>query len=80
MPDQINPLAAVLKEVEVRFAVYYGRAEFAAAAALLAAGDIDTRTFVTGHVDLGGVTWAFRTLLSTTTERKVLVHPSGVAP
>jgi (R,R)-butanediol dehydrogenase/meso-butanediol dehydrogenase/diacetyl reductase len=76
VPDQVQPLAAVLKEVQVRFAVYYRRSEFAAAAALLESGEIDARAFVTSQVGLDGVTRAFETLLSTTTERKVLVTPA----
>jgi (R,R)-butanediol dehydrogenase/meso-butanediol dehydrogenase/diacetyl reductase len=78
VPDQIIPLAAVLKEVEVRFAVYYRGAEFAAAAALLRGpGGIDAGAFVTGDVDLAGVNGAFNTLLSSTTEGKILVTPHG---
>lgn len=39
-------------------------------------GGFDARAFVTGHVGLDGVTRAFSTLLSSTTERKVLVTPN----
>lgn len=74
-PDQILPLPAVLKEVQVHFAVYYGTAEFVAAATLLESGGIDADAFVTGRVGLDGVTDAFRTLLSSSTERKILVTP-----
>src|SRR5581483_10743085 len=76
-PDQIMPVAALVKEVDLRFAVYYRRDEFVAAAALLASGEIDARAFVSGHVALDGVQGAFGTLLSTTTERKILVTPNG---
>jgi (R,R)-butanediol dehydrogenase/meso-butanediol dehydrogenase/diacetyl reductase len=77
VPDQIVPIAALMKEVEVRFAVYYRGGEFAAAADLLASGSIDAAALVSRHVGLEGVDRAFQTLLSTTTERKILVTPHG---
>ncbi len=76
VPDQIVPLTAVLKEVELAFAVYYRAHEFAAAADLLQSGGIDGAAFVSGRVGLDGVGDAFRTLLSTSTERKILVTPN----
>ena len=80
MPDQIVPIAALMKEVEIRFAVYYRGSEFASAADLLASGSIDTAAFVSSRVRLDDVNGAFQKLLSTTTERKILVTPNrGVA-
>jgi (R,R)-butanediol dehydrogenase / meso-butanediol dehydrogenase / diacetyl reductase len=76
-PEQIMPIAAVLKELQVRFAVYYRGDEFAAAAALLESGGVDANAFVSGRVPLGDVNDAFDTLLSTSTERKILVTPQG---
>ena len=76
-PDPIMPLTGVLKELEVGFAVYYRKSEFAAAAALLESGDIDPATFVTGRVGLDGVASAFTHLLSSDTERKILVTPGA---
>ena len=75
-PDPIVPLTGVLKELELGFAVYYRKSEFAAAAALLESGDIDPSTFVTGRVGLDGVASAFTHLLSSDTERKILVTPT----
>jgi 2-desacetyl-2-hydroxyethyl bacteriochlorophyllide A dehydrogenase len=77
VPDQIVPLSAIMKEVQVRFAVYYRGSEFAAAASLLATGGIDADAFVSGSVALDGVAGAFDLLLSTSTERKILVRPHG---
>lgn len=74
-PDTVLPVAALLKEVEVRFAVYYRGNEFAAAAALLASGDVGAAAFVTGQVGLDGVGGAFERLLTTTNDRKILVVP-----
>ncbi|MFI5047471.1 MAG: zinc-binding dehydrogenase [Acidimicrobiia bacterium] len=75
-PDSILPATAVMKEVEIRFAVYYGREEFAAAARLLESGDIDPAAFVSSEVPLDEIGAAFDRLLTTTTERKVFVTPT----
>jgi (R,R)-butanediol dehydrogenase/meso-butanediol dehydrogenase/diacetyl reductase len=76
-PDTVVPVSALLKEVEVRFAVYYRGNEFAAAAALLESGGIDADAFVTGQVGLDGVSSAFERLLTSTGDRKILVVPHG---
>ncbi|MCU1486700.1 MAG: hypothetical protein JWN67_3446 [Actinomycetia bacterium] len=76
-PDQIVPLTGIMKEAEVRFAVYYRRDEFATAASLLGTGEIDPAPFVTGRVGLDGVDDAFTRLVSTTTERKIVVLPGA---
>lgn len=76
-PDTVVPVTALLKEVEVRFAVYYRGGEFAAAAALLASGGIDFDTMVTGRVGLAGITAAFERLQTSTHDRKILVVPHG---
>ncbi len=75
VPDQLVPITALMKEVQVRFAVYYRRSEFAASAALLQAGGVDAKAFVSREVGLDGVNSAFEMLLTTTNERKVLVKP-----
>jgi (R,R)-butanediol dehydrogenase/meso-butanediol dehydrogenase/diacetyl reductase len=77
VPDQILPLSALLKEVEVRFAVYYRGNEFTAAADLLASGGLDVGAFVSGHAALAEIDDAFEKLQTTTTERKILVKPNG---
>ncbi len=75
-PDPIMPVLALIKEVEIRFAVYYTRAEFAQVARLLAAGELDAGAFVTDRVVLDGIDAAFEELKGPTTNRKVLVLPS----
>jgi (R,R)-butanediol dehydrogenase/meso-butanediol dehydrogenase/diacetyl reductase len=75
VPDQIVPVTAIMKEVDLRFAVYYRGTEFAAAADLLASGAVDADAFVSRRVGLDGVDGAFDTLLSPNTERKILVTP-----
>jgi len=75
VPDQIVPVVAIMKEVDVSFAVYYRGCEFAEAADLLASGALDAGAYVSGRVGLDGVDGAFQTLLSPNTERKILVTP-----
>jgi|GEM_PF-2105984 len=76
------PLTGVLQEIEMAFAVYYRFHEFAAAADLLQPGGIDAGAFVSSSVEPGGVETfegvdqAYRALLSTSTERKILVTPA----
>lgn len=76
-PDTVVPVTALLKEAEVRFAVYYRGNEFAAAAALLESGSINADAFVTGQVGLDGVNGAFARLLTSSDDRKILVTPHG---
>jgi threonine dehydrogenase-like Zn-dependent dehydrogenase len=73
--DRILPTTAVMKEVQLRFAVCYRPGEFRAAAALVASGEIDTSAFVTSAVGLSGLNDAFERLLSSTVDRKIFVTP-----
>jgi (R,R)-butanediol dehydrogenase/meso-butanediol dehydrogenase/diacetyl reductase len=75
-PDQITPLATVLKEVEMAFVVYYGKKEFAAAADLLLSGGIDAGAFITRRAGLEGVGQAFTDLLGGAEEVKILITPN----
>jgi (R,R)-butanediol dehydrogenase / meso-butanediol dehydrogenase / diacetyl reductase len=77
VPDQIGHVAAIMKEVQVRYAVYYRTEEFAAAAALLESGAVDPADFVTRTVALGAVGEAFDDLQSGFDDRKVLVNPTS---
>jgi 2-desacetyl-2-hydroxyethyl bacteriochlorophyllide A dehydrogenase len=76
-PDEVLPAVALMKEAEIRFAVYYGRKEFASAAALLESGDLDPTAFVSSEVPLADIGATFERLLTTSTERKVLVTPNA---
>ena len=62
--DSILPVTALVKEVEMRFAMYYRGDEFAAAARLLESGGINADAFVSGQVALDGLTDAFSRLLN----------------
>jgi (R,R)-butanediol dehydrogenase / meso-butanediol dehydrogenase / diacetyl reductase len=74
-PDPFMPLVALLKELTVRFAVYYRRHEFAHALGALARGLIDPAPFVTDRVALDGIGDAFASLPANPDQRKVLVRP-----
>jgi hypothetical protein len=58
-PNSIMPIAALLKEVAVRFAVCYRKSEFFLAASLLGAGRLDVDGMVTARVALDAVGEAF---------------------
>ena len=74
-PDQLGHVPAVMKELELRYVVYYRLGEFAAAARLLESGDIDPKTFVTRTVPLETLGQAFDDLQSGSNDRKILVDP-----
>jgi 2-desacetyl-2-hydroxyethyl bacteriochlorophyllide A dehydrogenase len=75
-PDTFVPIAAVMKEVDMRFAVFYRHDEFALTARLLSEGQLPVDGFVTRRVGLEGVGAAFTDLkTAATTDRKILVVP-----
>jgi threonine dehydrogenase-like Zn-dependent dehydrogenase len=73
--DEIEPFAAVVKEIELRFSFGYNGAEFAATLARLAAGVPGADRLVTSVVDLDGAPGAFATLGSPGEHGKILVRP-----
>jgi 2-desacetyl-2-hydroxyethyl bacteriochlorophyllide A dehydrogenase len=74
-PDTLNHTPAVMKELHIKYAVYYRTEEFAAAARLLNSGTLDHSAFVTRTVALDAVGQAFDDLQSGSNDRKVLVEP-----
>jgi 2-desacetyl-2-hydroxyethyl bacteriochlorophyllide A dehydrogenase len=74
-PEPVNSLGALMKEVDVSWAVYYRTSEFFAAAKLLSSGALDVEGFITSTVGLDGVAGAFEQLLAGSDDRKVLVVP-----
>ena len=76
-PDPVVPITAVMKELEMRFTVFYRLREFAAAAAVLADGAFPAEAFVSTRIGLDGVGDAFTRLVAhASDERKVLVFPA----
>lgn len=76
-PDVIEPAQAVLKELELRFAMMYSAAEFAETFDLLARGAFDVAPLITRTVGLADVPAAFESLASSPADAKVLVDPSA---
>lgn len=75
-PDTLVPAAAARNEVDVAFAVFYRREEFATAARVLADGGIDPEAFVTSQVPLDVMDETFAQLLTgDPSDRKILVVP-----
>jgi (R,R)-butanediol dehydrogenase/meso-butanediol dehydrogenase/diacetyl reductase len=74
-PDPYVPISAVVKEVNMAFAVYYTRREFFSVVDALARGTIDAAPFVTERVGLDGANDAFRALTEAKEQRKILVLP-----
>ncbi len=70
-PDPIVPVAAVLKEVSMHFAVYYRLAEFRAAAELSASDDFPHAAFTSSAISLADIDAAFQT----PSNGKVVVTP-----
>jgi threonine dehydrogenase-like Zn-dependent dehydrogenase len=58
-PEPISTLGAVMKELSVDFAVYYSRREFAAAAELVASGQLPAHALTMTSIGLDAVDAAF---------------------
>jgi threonine dehydrogenase-like Zn-dependent dehydrogenase len=74
-PDTFEPTQAILKELDIRFAVMYSPEEFAQTFAHLAAGDFDAAPLLTGTVGLDEVADAFERLGNSPSEAKILLDP-----
>lgn len=74
-PDQIRPMLAITKELNLQFVLGYSPEEFAGTLGLIAEGEIVTEPLITGHVGLDGVPQAFRDLASPDEHAKILVEP-----
>jgi (R,R)-butanediol dehydrogenase/meso-butanediol dehydrogenase/diacetyl reductase len=76
-PDTITPIAAVTKELDLRFAFYYRRQDFDYTIDVIHAGRFDPRPLITSEVDLDGLPDRFDELKTPAshTDAKVLVRP-----
>ena len=74
-PDEIRPMVAVTKELNIQFVLGYDLPEFAETLNRIAEGDLDVAPLITGTVDLGGVAGAFTALSDPDTHAKILVIP-----
>jgi (R,R)-butanediol dehydrogenase/meso-butanediol dehydrogenase/diacetyl reductase len=75
--DNIIPVMAVVRELDVRFAYSYSAPEFAAALDALAAGRVDARAMITDVIGLEDVADTFRALRAPSTQCKVLIESQG---
>ncbi len=74
--EAITPSIAISKEVTIRFVSFYEQDEFATALQMLASGEIDWRSWISGQVSLENVAHAFESLNSNGQHVKMLVTPS----
>lgn len=75
VPDRFWSMAALLKEVSIRFAVYYTPAEFRAVISAFVDGTIDHGQLVGRRMALGDLGAAFDALAAGTGSGKILVQP-----
>jgi hypothetical protein len=74
--DSFEPAQGILKELDIRFSLYYTPQEFAQTFTHLAAGELDAAALLTGTVGLDGVADAFERLGNSPSEAKILLDPS----
>ena len=79
-PDPFVPLVALLKELTVRFAVYYRPDEFRAAIDAFATGRVDPTPLVTRTVGFADLDEVFTSLAISPRDLKVLVDPAVQFP
>lgn len=75
--DEWDPFAAISKEVQVVFAVFFTMAEFDMALQALGPGRHRPQALVTGRIGIAEVPDAFEKLKRRTTECKVLITPAA---
>lgn len=73
-PDTILPFPALLKELVIRFAIAYTRADYETVIAMLAQGRIDASAMITSTVSLDEMPAAFDALRSPSDQCKVLTR------
>jgi threonine dehydrogenase-like Zn-dependent dehydrogenase len=76
-PDTFVPALALIKELSLRFAVYYRRSEWAHTIRRLAQGELDPRPLLTNRVALADISTALADLRAKPAEHtKVIVDPT----
>lgn len=77
VPDSIQPMRGILRELTVRFAFAYDPMEFADTLRRIAEGELDVTPLITGTVGLDGVAGAFDALADPEAHAKILVEPAS---
>ena len=73
-PDTILPFPALIKELSIRFAIAYSRADYETVIAMMAQGRIDASPMVTQVVSLDDMPAAFEALRAPSNQCKVLTR------
>jgi (R,R)-butanediol dehydrogenase/meso-butanediol dehydrogenase/diacetyl reductase len=73
-PDTILPFPALIKELSVRFAIAYNRADYETVIAMLAQGRINASPMITSEVSLDEMPTAFEALRTPSDQCKVLTR------
>ncbi|HJQ60000.1 MAG TPA: zinc-binding dehydrogenase [Vineibacter sp.] len=73
--DRLEPMFGISKELAVQFVLGYTPDEFARALRLIAEGQVDAATLVTGKVGVAGVRDAFEQLANPEQHTKIMVEP-----
>lgn len=75
--DEWDPFAAIHKEIEVRFAVFFNMAEFATALDALGPGRFRPQALITERIEFAHVPHTFEALRRRTTQCKVLINTAA---
>jgi (R,R)-butanediol dehydrogenase/meso-butanediol dehydrogenase/diacetyl reductase len=75
MPDQILPWTGLSKELDLRFAIYYGPEDFTDTIAALDQHQLEVDAFVTDEIGLDELPARFAAMVEHATGGKVLVRP-----
>ncbi|WGR91147.1 zinc-binding dehydrogenase [Bradyrhizobium sp. ISRA443] len=73
--DRSEPMLGILKELNVQYVLGYTPEEFAFSLRLIAEGQVDAASLVTGRVGIDGVAQAFADLANPEAHTKILVEP-----
>ena len=74
-PDSIEPMFAINKELDLKFAFGHSQDEFAAALRHIAEGSLEAEVLLTGVTGLDGVASAFEALESADSHAKIVIDP-----
>jgi threonine dehydrogenase-like Zn-dependent dehydrogenase len=73
--DRSEPMLGIMKELNVQYVLGYTPDEFSASLRMLAEGQVDAASLVTGRVGIDGVAQAFNDLASPEAHTKIIVEP-----
>jgi len=73
--DRSEPMLGIMKELNVQYVLGYTPEQFAFSLRLIAEGQVDAASLVTGSVGLDGVAQAFDDLASPEAHTKIIVEP-----